>query len=224
VGGAGDGAVQAPPRCFSTFARAFTVLRTRTVLVYSPRNHSFFFAWAPSLLQSAKSANGEEKADRQWNLTGRAYISGRLGRRVAPDPGPLTHNALVTADGEKENSGMRDTVGVPALGVQVREQDSVAVVEVTGEVDISTTHLLYEALLQAIEGGPALLVVDLGAVEFMDSAGLAVLAMTLKRTSARKMKLRLVVTHPHLRGIFALTGLERVFVICPDVAAACSQE
>jgi anti-sigma B factor antagonist len=119
---------------------------------------------------------------------------------------------------------MSETAATPPLRIQWRRQDTTAVVAVTGEVDTTTAPLLYEAIVEALAGNPAILVVHLGAVDFMDSAGIAVLAVSLKRAAERQAKLRLVITRPHLQEIFTLTGLERVFAIFPDVDAACHPE
>ena len=62
-----------------------------------------------------------------------------------------------------------------------RETDGYSVVEVSGEVDVYTAPQLDEQLSGLVEAGSYQLVVDLSAVEFLDSTGLGVLVKALKR-------------------------------------------
>src|SRR5205823_1472553 len=118
--------------------------------------------------------DGKVKVDDRENMTRRPQWSCCQGKCTVLTAATVTYDAHGGGSWDTEDSDMSGGAGAPALGVQVRQQDAVAVVEVTGEVDTSTAHILYESLLQAIEGGPSILVADLGAVDFMDSAGLAV--------------------------------------------------
>jgi anti-sigma B factor antagonist len=57
---------------------------------------------------------------------------------------------------------------------------------------------------------------------FCDSSGLRVLIMALKRARAAGGELRLVLSQPHLRRVFKVTGLDRVIKISGTLADAAS--
>ena len=65
-----------------------------------------------------------------------------------------------------------------------------------------------------------MLVVDLTAVPFIDSSGLAALVSGLKATRQAGGTLKLAGLNEQARTVFRLTRLERVFELYPDAAAA----
>ncbi|OZM70117.1 hypothetical protein CFN78_26970 [Amycolatopsis antarctica] len=85
------------------------------------------------------------------------------------------------------------------------------VLEVTGEVDLSTADQLAEAIDAAASADEVELVtVDLAGVSFMDSAGLRVLVSGMKQADARGAKLVVAGPQPQVRKVFELTGLDEV--------------
>ncbi len=64
------------------------------------------------------------------------------------------------------------------------------------------------------------IILDMSAVQFLDSSGLAALVSGLKSTRERSGWLRLAGVTPQVANIFKLSQLERVFAIFPDVASA----
>ena len=64
------------------------------------------------------------------------------------------------------------------------------------------------------------LVIDMEAVEFLDSTGLGVLVGGLKKVRAHDGSLQLVCTQDRLLKIFRITGLAKVFVIHDSAEAA----
>jgi anti-sigma B factor antagonist len=87
------------------------------------------------------------------------------------------------------------------------------VVAVGGEIDVYTAPKLREQLVDLVAAGSYHLVVDLEAVEFLDSTGLGVLVGGLKRVRAHDGSLRLVCTQERILKIFRITGLTKVFPI-----------
>ena len=119
---------------------------------------------------------------------------------------------------------MVNALSATALQVELRTQDAALVVMVTGEVDTTNADVLHDAIDTALDGSPALVVVDLTQVGFIDSAGLATLVRGLKRATAQETPLRLVVTNPHLENILTITGLQNVFAVYHDLGAAARRE
>lgn len=106
------------------------------------------------------------------------------------------------------------------LGVQVGERDGWAVVRVSGEVDMTTAPRLREVVIGVVTGGQPQVIVDLEAVDFLDSTGLGVLVGLLKRTRSQGGDLRLVSTRSALRKVLELTGLEQALPLAATVDAA----
>jgi anti-sigma B factor antagonist len=106
---------------------------------------------------------------------------------------------------------------VIALSVETGEDRSLAVVHVTGEVDMLTTPLLRSTLIQQLDNGVRQLVVDLREVTFLGSSGLGVLVEALKAARRHDATLQLVCTSRAVTRPLAVTGLSQVFDIRDDV-------
>jgi anti-sigma B factor antagonist len=102
------------------------------------------------------------------------------------------------------------------MSIGVETISDVAVVRPVGRVD---THTL-AALSSWIDRAPSCVVVDLGAVTFLDSAALAVLVRGMKRCRQQGGDLRLCAPSASVRMIFELTRLDRAFEIFPAEADA----
>jgi anti-anti-sigma factor len=94
------------------------------------------------------------------------------------------------------------------------------VVRLGGEIDVYTAPFVREKLDEQIHAGRADLVVDLSDVTFLDSTGLGVLVGRLKIARTRGGSMRLVGTAERVLRVFAITGLDKVFEIYPDLEAA----
>jgi len=99
------------------------------------------------------------------------------------------------------------------LRVKVKEVDSFPVVELKGEIDLSTSPAFKEKLYEIVESGKKDLVIDLNGLDFMDSTGLGVLVAVLKKTSLQGGTVRLVCNKRKIVKVFAITGLDKVFSI-----------
>lgn len=106
------------------------------------------------------------------------------------------------------------------ISVDVSHLDRWAVVAVHGEVDVATAPRLRATLLDVLSQGDSNLIVDLSAVDFLDSTGLGVLIGALRRVRTAEGDLRLVCTSRRILRVFELTGLGRVFDVFPSLAAA----
>ena len=104
--------------------------------------------------------------------------------------------------------------------MQVEHRDGWAVARVAGDLDLTTAPRLREQLVQVIVEGQPRLVVDLQAVDFVDSTGLGVLVGLLKRARSQGGDLRLVSTRSGLTKILEMTALDRAFPLADSVDAA----
>ena len=99
-------------------------------------------------------------------------------------------------------------------------KDGIEVVNVEGEIDISTAPRLRELLIDLASKGSYQLIVDLDKVGFLDSTGLGVLVGGLKRVRPHDGSLDLVCTQERILRLFRITGLAKVFGIYQTVDQA----
>ena len=114
---------------------------------------------------------------------------------------------------------MSDADNVIAGSEQV---DGGEVVRLAGDIDFSRSPTLREGLLKRIGKKPARLIVDLSAVPYMDSSGVATLVEALQAQRQAGGKLVLCNLQSKVRGIFEIAKLDMVFTIVDDVEAAAS--
>jgi len=114
---------------------------------------------------------------------------------------------------------MPEQIGLDVDNTKARH----TVVTVTGEIDLSTAPQLREQLLELANGGTSQVIVDLEAVEFIDSTGLGVLVASLNRMRQNDGDLALICSQPSILRVFEITGLTKVFTIyhsLDEIAAA----
>jgi len=106
------------------------------------------------------------------------------------------------------------------LSVTSRQEGERAVVGVVGEIDVYTAPALRERLNDLVAAGHYRLVVDLTAVEFLDSTGLGVLVGGLNRVRNHDGSLHLVCSQEKILKVFRITGLTKVFPIHATLSEA----
>ena len=94
------------------------------------------------------------------------------------------------------------------------------VLPLEGEIDLHVSPRISAALAAMIEQKPARLVVDLSAVSYIDSSGLAVLIEGMQNVEAYGGKFFLAGLQEGVRPIFEIARLDQVFLIFPHVDAA----
>jgi stage II sporulation protein AA (anti-sigma F factor antagonist) len=94
---------------------------------------------------------------------------------------------------------------------EARDDDGVRVVRLVGEIDISNADAVNEKLDRMIGAGNERLVVDLSALEFMDSSGIAMLLRAAKRVESISVRN----PTPAVRRIIECTGLADILRIEP---------
>ena len=109
------------------------------------------------------------------------------------------------------------------LGLEVSERDGWAVLAVRGEVDVYTAPRFRERLIELVSEGKHRIIVDLEAVDFLDSTGLGVLVGGLKRLRSHDGDLVLVCTRSRILKVFEITGLTKVFAIHDSLDAAVAE-
>ena len=117
----------------------------------------------------------------------------------------------------------RSSPGPGELGVTFEQPDARhALLVVEGEIDTLTAGSLERALTELLDDTAEVLVIDLAAVTFLASSGLAVLIRAAHQAGERR--LRLVSTARAVRRPMEITGSDQLFDLYPDRAAALSPE
>ncbi len=95
------------------------------------------------------------------------------------------------------------------------------VVKVSGRLDSSTSPALVDALKKITDENRFKIVIDLGGLEFISSAGLRVLISTLKNCKRyNRGELVLASLPSNILSVFDLAGFTAIFKIYPDVLSA----
>jgi anti-sigma B factor antagonist len=109
----------------------------------------------------------------------------------------------------------------PRLTVQEQDVDAATtVVAVAGEIHVSSAPELRRALQGTIDAGRVAMVLDLTAVEFIDSTGLGVLLDAQRRVTRADGRLAVVCTNPTVMRLFEITRLDETFAFHHTVASA----
>jgi anti-sigma B factor antagonist len=106
------------------------------------------------------------------------------------------------------------------LRVSEHSSPGITVLELEGEVDLSTLPVLRDRLLRAATQQPGVVAVDIDAVAAMDDTGLGVLMGVAGRLRAHGGDLVLVCANPRLLELVHLTRLDRAIRVHPTRAAA----
>jgi anti-sigma B factor antagonist len=98
-------------------------------------------------------------------------------------------------------------------------QGQSALVTIRGDFDIQVAERVAAKLAEVESTQPELLVLDLGALSFLDSSGMGVIAAAHARAEAAGRRF-VVVSPPYgVRQAFALSKLDEVITIVEDLAA-----
>lgn len=106
------------------------------------------------------------------------------------------------------------------MDIQISRQGNVVIITVSGDVDAQSAPQLDDRLSELVSQGEQNYVIDLSAVPFMDSSGLATLVKLFKRIRIGHGDIKLAGMRPEILKIFQLTRLDRVFDIFYDQSAA----
>ncbi|HLI15800.1 MAG TPA: STAS domain-containing protein [Acidimicrobiales bacterium] len=115
--------------------------------------------------------------------------------------------------GAEPAAGETDGGAAGLLRIQARRTAAELVVEVAGELDIATTPSLRTLLDEAVDGGARRVVLDLAALDFLDSTGLATLIHASKRLRGSGGDLVLRAPSRSVRSLLRIVGLDTVLSV-----------
>ena len=106
------------------------------------------------------------------------------------------------------------------MDVKVTESRQVTVVAVTGDLDTASARQMKRALEDLLDQGKSRLVVDLGGVGYIDSAGLGELVRAMKRARETTGDVRVCALRGNVQRIFELTRLNEGMAVYPTLREA----
>jgi anti-anti-sigma factor len=100
-----------------------------------------------------------------------------------------------------------ETFKPPPFGVEVARDGATATIAILGELDISTTPQLTDAVA-SLEPGYETLVVDLSRCSFFASSGISILLEQSHRAKQEGFELVVIKAPPEVQRMFDLAGLD----------------
>ncbi|MEU4142477.1 anti-sigma factor antagonist [Streptomyces parvulus] len=105
---------------------------------------------------------------------------------------------------------MRQESESPAPQLRVRRERGHTVLEFRGEIDIASASRIEPRLDRETRRPGALVVLDLGGIEFFDCSGLRLLHRARRQVLAGGGQVHLVCAHPLTLRMLRITGLSRL--------------
>ena len=106
------------------------------------------------------------------------------------------------------------------LKIESRSEGAVAHLVLAGEFDLAGIQRFQEPLTKLERSDAATIVIDLSALDFMDSSGLRALVMADERARAAGRRLAIVPGPPQIRRVFEITQLAQRLDLIDDAYAA----
>ena len=106
------------------------------------------------------------------------------------------------------------------LEIQIEEMSDGVIVRPIGDVDLGCAATLRQRLKEVQNDNPDRLVIDLSAVPYMDSSGVATLVEAMQIARRIDTKLILCALQAKVRSIFEIARLDMVFAIVDTVEEA----
>lgn len=105
------------------------------------------------------------------------------------------------------------------MNLETREENSVVVFELDGEIDLETSPQLRQALLQYVNQGKAV-VVGMADVAYIDSSGIASLVEAYQTGRRNSTGFGLAAVSDSALRVLQLARLDKVFTIFESIDAA----
>jgi anti-sigma B factor antagonist len=103
-----------------------------------------------------------------------------------------------------------------ALDIEMQELDGTIVLAVSGEVDLYSSPDLRSAVLKQLGRASKAVAVDLSAVPYMDSSGVATLVEGLRNAKTKNVNFMLIAPSESVMKVLQLSRLDSVFEIRPQ--------
>jgi len=106
------------------------------------------------------------------------------------------------------------------FSVQVREQDGIAILELSGELDIGGVPAVKEAFEECFGKGLVNVVLDLSGMGYTSSAGMGVFMGIARQVKEKDGDVKMVGVNDRVGRVFTLIGIPKIFNIYNTVEEA----
>ena len=117
----------------------------------------------------------------------------------------------MTLKEDQIGTSAEEELPVPSITRGIHRADGVSVVELEGEVDLSSFDQLRDALIEAAESPD--IIIDMSRVRYMDSSGFGTLLSATKVLRPLGGNLHLVGCNPHIERMLVVTRLNTMFCV-----------
>jgi anti-sigma B factor antagonist len=98
------------------------------------------------------------------------------------------------------------------MNLSLRTSENTRIVDIDGDVDLRGTPQLRKMLFEALKESPKV-VINLTAIRYIDSSGIAALIEALKESQRLKRTFVLFGMNPRVREVFKLTHVIQIFQV-----------
>ena len=108
-------------------------------------------------------------------------------------------------------------------GIQLsveKPRDDISIIKVGGYIDTTTSAELEHSLDSLLKAGSFNIIIELGNVDYISSAGLRVLLGTVKRLTAARGSLRISGLNDTVKEVFDISGFSTILAVFATEAEA----
>jgi len=98
------------------------------------------------------------------------------------------------------------------MEIRARQKNNVVILDLYGRIDVDSANLV-EVVGQCIRDGYTDILCNLEEVEFIDYMGVSAVVLAYKEVANNHGRMRFVNIPAHLKGVFSISGLDRVMEI-----------
>ncbi len=99
------------------------------------------------------------------------------------------------------------------MELKLNTSGKVKTIEISGKFDIESTEEFESIFAKVIDPNPAVVAIDMGRLDYIDSSGIGSLIKSLNVLKSKKGKLVLVGMKPMIQNVFKLAKLDMFFEI-----------
>ncbi|WP_141501595.1 STAS domain-containing protein [Paenibacillus luteus] len=99
--------------------------------------------------------------------------------------------------------------------INVEQQDEISIISLSGRLDGTTMGEVEQRFLELLGQGMKQFVFDMSELEYISSAGLRVMLLSVKKTRAIAGKIALCKLNANVQEVFQISGFSTIFEIFP---------